>query len=78
MSQSNVIFAAIFISYLIFITMRGELPVYAGFLLKSKPATASASNTTDATSSAPSKKSDNTSSDVGKVATVAAEYWWLA
>jgi hypothetical protein len=43
MSQSNVIFAAIFIAYLIFITARGEIPIYLGLLLKSPaqpPATA--------------------------------------
>jgi hypothetical protein len=32
-SQSNVIFAYLLIAYLIFITMRGELPIYMGFLL---------------------------------------------
>jgi hypothetical protein len=35
MSQSNVIFAAIFIAYLIFITVRGEIPIYLGLLLRS-------------------------------------------
>lgn len=35
MSQSNVIFAAIFVAYLVFITMRGEVPIYLGLLLKS-------------------------------------------
>jgi hypothetical protein len=35
MSQSNIIFGAIFIAYLIFITVRGEIPIYLGLLLKS-------------------------------------------
>lgn len=35
MPQSNVIFFYIFAAYLIFITMRGELPKYLGFLLAS-------------------------------------------
>lgn len=33
MRWDNVIFGYLFVTYLIFITMRGELPVYAGFLL---------------------------------------------
>lgn len=33
MPQSNVIFAFVFAAYVIFITMRGELPKYMGFLL---------------------------------------------
>lgn len=44
MSQSNVIFASIFLAYIVFITMRGELPIYLGFLLKSAPAQPSQSN----------------------------------
>jgi hypothetical protein len=35
MSQSNAIFAAIFIAYIVFITMRGELPIYWGLLVNS-------------------------------------------
>jgi hypothetical protein len=33
MSQSNVIFAFLFAAFVIFITMRGKLPTYLGFLL---------------------------------------------
>lgn len=32
MSQSNAIFAAFFIAFMLFITARGELPRYIGFL----------------------------------------------
>jgi hypothetical protein len=51
MSQSNVIFAAIFIAYLIFITVRGEIPIYLGLLLKSPAQTP---GTTAATATAAS------------------------
>jgi hypothetical protein len=33
MSQSDTIFAFLFLAYAAFITLRGELPTYAGFLL---------------------------------------------
>lgn len=33
MNQSSVIFGALFVAFLVFITLRGELPTYAGFLL---------------------------------------------
>lgn len=33
MGQSNAIFAYLFIAFLIFITMRGKLPKYLGFLI---------------------------------------------
>jgi hypothetical protein len=33
MNQSNVIFGAILIAYIVFITMRGELPIYMGLLI---------------------------------------------
>lgn len=32
MQQSNAIFAFLFIAFLVFITMKGELPLYMGFL----------------------------------------------
>ena len=32
-NQSAVIFGALFVAYFVFITVRGELPIYAGFLL---------------------------------------------
>jgi len=32
-SQSNVIFASLLIAFIIFITVKGELPTYLGFLL---------------------------------------------
>lgn len=44
MSQSNVIFAAIFVAYLVFITMRGEVPIYLGLLLKSPAASSPLAN----------------------------------
>jgi hypothetical protein len=31
--QSNVIFATLFVAFLVFVTMRGKLPKYLGFLL---------------------------------------------
>jgi hypothetical protein len=33
MNQSNVIFGFLLAAFIVFITMRGELPVYMGFLL---------------------------------------------
>jgi hypothetical protein len=33
MNQSNVIFAFLFAAFVIFITVRGNLPVYLGFIL---------------------------------------------
>jgi hypothetical protein len=44
MPQSNAIFFALFLAFLIFITARGELPLYLGFLLASPKETATASN----------------------------------
>ena len=37
MKQSNIIVGAFFIAFLIFITAKGELPVYIGFLRGIKP-----------------------------------------
>jgi hypothetical protein len=34
-NQSNIIFAFLFVAFLVFITMRGELPTYLGFLFGS-------------------------------------------
>jgi hypothetical protein len=33
MAQSNAIFAFVFVAFFVFITLRGELPKYAGYLL---------------------------------------------
>lgn len=33
MAQSNAIFAFMFAAFVVFVTMRGELPTYMGFLL---------------------------------------------
>jgi hypothetical protein len=33
MSQSNVIFAFLAMAFIIFVTVRGELPTYMGFVL---------------------------------------------
>lgn len=55
MNQSSAIFGAIFVSYFVFITMRSELPIYAGFLLSSPQGsggTKAASNTSDTTQQA--------------------------
>lgn len=43
MPQSNVIFFYLFAAFVIFITMRGELPKYLGFLLASPKSTPTAS-----------------------------------
>lgn len=45
-SQSDYLFGALIMGFLIFITARNELPVYIGFLLKSGPK----SNTANAAS----------------------------
>jgi hypothetical protein len=44
MNQSTVIFGYLFVAFLIFITMRGELPVYAGFLLSTPKASGNSGN----------------------------------
>ena len=31
--QSGIIFAAIVVAFIVYITLKGELPIYAGFLL---------------------------------------------
>jgi hypothetical protein len=33
LQQSNLIFGMIFLGFIVFITMRGELPIYMGFLI---------------------------------------------
>ena len=38
MQQSNIIAGFLFMAFLIYITLKGELPVYMGFLLSSAPA----------------------------------------
>lgn len=35
MPQTNVIFAFLFAAYFVFITVRGELPIYLGFIFAS-------------------------------------------
>lgn len=41
MPQSNVIMAFVFAAFIVFVTQRGELPVYLGFLLATpKPSAA--------------------------------------
>jgi len=42
MSQSNVIFAFVGLAFLVFITMKGELPIYMGFLLSDPKGAAAA------------------------------------
>lgn len=49
MNQSSVIFFFIFAAYFVFITVRGELPIYMGLLLASpKQAPAKVGDTGDA------------------------------
>lgn len=48
-NQSGVIFGAIFVGFVIYITLKGELPIYAGLLLLSPP---SSGGTQSATSGA--------------------------
>jgi len=52
-NQSSAIFGAIFVAYFVFITIRGELPTYAGFLLSTPQGGSQpqASNTGNAQSS---------------------------
>ena len=54
MPQSNVIFGFLFAAFVIFITQRGELPIYLGFLFNPAPppsndATDTGSGATDPT-----------------------------
>jgi len=56
MEQSNVIAMALLFAYVIFITLRGELPIYVGFLVSPVKTTdaASPSSATTKTVSSPS------------------------
>ncbi|MDE2019999.1 MAG: hypothetical protein KGJ13_06675 [Patescibacteria group bacterium] len=47
--QSNVIFFYLFAAFFVFITMRGELPKYMGFLLSTPTPAPQAGQTTDKT-----------------------------
>ena len=58
-NQSAVIFGALFVAYIVFISVRGERPMYAGFLLS----TPTGGNTTLAGNTA----SGNTAAVVGAV-----------
>lgn len=77
MPQSNVIFFYLFAAFFVFITMRGELPKYMGFLLAAPKAGSSGSGSSItrgpdlpnlSTSSMPA---NNTSPDWGKIAKIA-------
>jgi hypothetical protein len=72
MPQSNVIFFYLFAAFFVFITMRGELPKYMGFLLASPQAGSGVTRGPDlpnlSTSSMPA---NNTSPDWGKIAKIA-------
>lgn len=46
MNQSTIIFGYLAVAFLIFITQRGELPLYWGFLVSSPQAPASGPTTT--------------------------------
>lgn len=63
-NQSAVIFGALFVAYIVFITVRGELPIYAGFLL-STPTPAGG-----ATTPANTQTGSNTSAANSAVASV--------
>ena len=56
MNQSTIIFGYLFAAFVIFITMRGELPVYMGFLLSTpkQPASGPPASGSGATGSASS------------------------
>jgi hypothetical protein len=71
MNQSNVIFGFIAVAFLLFITQRGELPIYWGFLVASPKAPAAGP-----TATASGKLSD--SEAVANLATVAQELGPLA
>lgn len=45
MSQSNIIFGFLFAAFVIFITQRGELPIYLGFILAKPRAAGTATGT---------------------------------
>lgn len=68
MQQSSVIFFTLFAAFIIFITQKGELPVYLGLLLLS-PANSGGSSTSSTT---------NTSSVADTAKTVAALSEFLA
>jgi hypothetical protein len=65
--QSNVIFFYLFAAFLVFITMRGELPKYLGFLLASPVNGANKS----ALSRGPDLPDLSRSPDFGKIANIA-------
>jgi hypothetical protein len=72
MPQSNVIFFYLFAAFFVFITMRGELPKYMGFLLASPQGGSSVTRGPDlpnlSTSGLPA---NNTSPDWAKIAKIA-------
>lgn len=69
MRQSNVIFAYLFAAFLIFITLRGELPLYMGLILGSGQSTPTpvptATATPAASSVAPTTSSSTSALDTG-------------
>lgn len=71
MPQSNVIFGFLAVAFVVFITMRGELRLYMGFLL-ADPVQPNPTATQAATSAEPAKAaSDNLGSTVGTLASFA-------
>lgn len=74
MTQSNVIFAAIFVAYLIFITMRGEIPIYLGLLLKSPPSNQGGTGAQAATGSSASSIGGQVASAAATIAPYAAAF----
>lgn len=73
MPQSNVIFAYLAVAFVIFITMRGELRLYLGFLLATPAQSPSAPAPTAAT---PTQTGSNASTafDLASAASTAAEF----
>lgn len=51
MSQSNRIFAFMALAFVVFITMKGELPVYLGFILSTPKQPAGGSNNAEGATS---------------------------
>lgn len=76
MPQSNVIFFYLFAAFFVFITMRGELPKYMGFLLASPKAAPSTSAVTRGPDLAPlstggTANANNTNPDWARIAQIA-------
>lgn len=72
MPQSNVIFGFLAVAFVIFITMRGELRLYFGFLFSTPVAGQNPSGTQAATNAQPAASPAKLSDAIGKVGEFAA------